>query len=114
MKLFKMKDLGEIHWLLKPKIECNRAAKLISFSQEAYIDKVLSQFNLEDSKTHATPIDLNTRLSKDQFSSTDKEKIAMSMIPYREVIGSLMWAAVATQPDIAFAGSLLSQFLENP
>ena len=25
-----------------------------------------------------------------------------------------MWAAVATQPDIAFAVSLLSQFLENP
>ena len=37
----------------------------------------------------------------------------MSKIPYREAIGSLMWAAVATQPDIAFAVSLLSQFLEN-
>ena len=38
----------------------------------------------------------------------------MSKIPYREAIGSLMWAAVATQPDIAFAVSLLSQFLKNP
>ena len=38
----------------------------------------------------------------------------MSKISYREAIGSLMWAAVATQPDIAFAASLLSQFLENP
>ena len=38
----------------------------------------------------------------------------MSKIPYREAIGSLMWAAVAKQPDIAFAVSLLSQFLENP
>ena len=38
----------------------------------------------------------------------------MSKIPYREAIGSLMWAAVATRPDIAFAVSLLSQFLENP
>ena len=38
----------------------------------------------------------------------------MSKIPYREAIGLLMWAAVATQPDIAFAVSLLSQFLKNP
>ena len=38
----------------------------------------------------------------------------MSKIPYREAIGLLMWAEVATQPDIAFAVPLLSQFLENP
>ena len=38
----------------------------------------------------------------------------MKKIPYRQAIGSLMWTAVATQPDIAFAVSLSSQFLENP
>ena len=53
-------------------------------------------------------------MTKDQCSSTDDEKAAMLKIPYREAIGSLMWAAVATRPDIAFAVSLLSQFLENP
>ena len=38
----------------------------------------------------------------------------MTKIPYRQAIGSLMWATVATRPDIAFAVSVLSQFLENP
>ena len=38
----------------------------------------------------------------------------MKKIPYRQAIGSLMWTAVATRPDIAFAVSLLSQSLENP
>ena len=42
MKIFKMKDLGELHWLLNLKIKWNRTSKLISFSQEAYIDKMLS------------------------------------------------------------------------
>jgi len=37
----------------------------------------------------------------------------MERVPYQQAIGSLMWAAVATRPDIAFAVSLLSQFLEN-
>ena len=40
MKIFKMKDLGELHWLLDLKIERDRTSKLISFSQEAYIDKI--------------------------------------------------------------------------
>jgi hypothetical protein len=38
----------------------------------------------------------------------------MKNMPYREAIGSLMYAAVATRPDIAFAISALSQFLNNP
>ena len=38
----------------------------------------------------------------------------MKKVPYREAVGSLMYAAVATRPDITFAISTLSQFLENP
>ena len=38
----------------------------------------------------------------------------MRKVPYREAIGSLMYASVATRPDITFAVSTLSQFLENP
>ena len=44
----------------------------------------------------------------------NEEKKAMEKTPYWQGIGSLMWAAVATQPDIVFTVSLLSQFLENP
>ena len=65
MKIFKMKDLGKPHWLLNLKIEWNRTSKSISFSQEAYIDKIMSQFHLEDSKMHTTPIDPNICLTKD-------------------------------------------------
>jgi hypothetical protein len=38
----------------------------------------------------------------------------MKNIPYREGIGSLMYASVGTRPDIAFAVSTLAQFSENP
>ena len=40
--------------------------------------------------------------------------VRMKKTPYREAIGSLMYTAVATRPDITFAVSALSQFLENP
>jgi hypothetical protein len=37
----------------------------------------------------------------------------MKKVPYQEAIGSLMYTAVATRLDIAFAVSTLSQFLDN-
>ena len=38
----------------------------------------------------------------------------MAKTPYHKAIGSLMYAAVTTRPDIAIAVSALSQFLSNP
>ena len=109
-----MKDLGEIHWLLNLKIDRDKISGTINISQEAYIDSILARFNLQDAKSYSSPLDPNVKLSKDQCPITDEEKKTMEKVPYRQAIGSLMWAAVATQPDIAFAVSLLSQFLENP
>ena len=59
MEIFKMKALGELHWPLNLKIERDRTSKSISFSQEAYIDKMMNWFHLEDSKAHITPLDPN-------------------------------------------------------
>ena len=39
---------------------------------------------------------------------------SMCRVPYQEAIGSLMYASMGTCPDISFAISTLSQFLNNP
>ena len=49
----------------------------------------------------------------DVLSDVPKAK-AMAKIPYCKAIGSLMYATVATWPDISFTVSALSQFLKNP
>ncbi len=46
--------------------------------------------------------------------SNPDEATRMKRVPYREAIGSLMYASVATRPNITFAVSTLSQFLDNP
>ena len=38
----------------------------------------------------------------------------MENVPYSEVIGSLLYIARGTRPDISFAVQHLSQFLDNP
>ena len=38
----------------------------------------------------------------------------MKNIPYHEAIGSLMYTVLRTRPDIMFAVTFLSQFMQNP
>ena len=60
------------------------------------------------------PMDPAIPLSKSQ-SPTKLINIAkMKNVPYREAVGSLMYAAMGTRPDIAFATSTVAQFSENP
>ena len=38
----------------------------------------------------------------------------MSKVPYQSAVGSLMYAMIATRPDIAFAVGAVSRFMSNP
>jgi len=44
----------------------------------------------------------------------DEVKADMANVPYVSLVGALMYAAIGTQPDIAFAVGALSRFLSNP
>jgi hypothetical protein len=61
-------------------------------------------------KVQQTPMVPNATYPK---GDTLVDAMPMSNVPYREAIGSLMYAAIATGPNIAFAVSILSQFLEH-
>ena len=47
---FQMKDLREAQHVLGIKIIRDRKNKVITFSQENYIDSILSKYNMQDSK----------------------------------------------------------------
>jgi hypothetical protein len=38
----------------------------------------------------------------------------MKNVPYREAVGSLMYAAMGTRPDITFGVTTIAQFMDNP
>jgi hypothetical protein len=52
--------------------------------------------------------------TKQDAPSDATEAVHMKNIPYREAIGSLIYTSIAMRPDITFAVSVLSQFLDNP
>ena len=113
-KKYKLTDLGPANWLLGIKISRDLVNKTVSLSQLSYIEAIITRFNFDDLKPCAVPIDPSAPLSKSQ-SPTKLEDIAkMKNVPYREAVGSLMYAAMGTRPDIAFATSTVAQYSENP
>ena len=98
---FKMKDLGRVSHILGIKVEF-KDGKLY-LSQEQYVRDVLNKFNMQGCKPVSTPLEPGARLSK-----TDKP--CNPKIPYQKLLGSLMYLAVCTRPDITHAVNYLSQF----
>lgn len=102
---FDMKDLGEADVILN--IKLIKGENVIILSQSNYVDKVLSRFGFMDCKSAATPYDPNVKLHKNTGHGKDQLK-------YSQIIGSLMYLASATRPDISYVVSRLSRYTSNP
>ena len=111
---YKLTDQGSANWLLGIKIRQDLTNKTISLSQHAYIEAIITRFNFNDLKPLSVPIDPSVPLSKTQSPSKLEDVAKMKNVPYREAIGSLMYAAMGTRPDIVFTTSTVAQFLNNP
>lgn len=83
-----------------------RSNGAIFLHQENYAKKVLARFSMENCNSVTTPADPNQVLSSSEIKSTQ--------YPYRQAVGSLMYLAVATRPDISYAVGIVSRFLEHP
>ncbi|XP_047122150.1 secreted RxLR effector protein 161-like [Schistocerca piceifrons] len=62
---------------------------------------------------NSTPFDVGTMLHSRQSPANQHEVKEMESKPYRQAVGSLMFAATVSQPDIMFAVSMVSRFLHN-
>ena len=111
---YPLTNLGPVSWLLGIKVTQDLSARTISLSQTSFINSIISHFALTDAKPYDMPMTPSVSYSKDDSPASQQDAAKMQKVPYCEAIGSLMYASVATHPDIAFAVSTLSQFLDNP
>ena len=103
---FKMKDMGKLHYCLGITIEQDSEQKCLWMHQKQYI---LKKFGLSEAKPVSTPADLSTKLERDDGVSKDVDYIS-----YQSMVGSLLYAAMATRPDIAQAVRVVSKFNLKP
>lgn len=100
-KSFKIKDLGLARECLGMRIERDSETPEIRLSQKTYIQKILEKYGMQDCKPVGTPVETNLRLDRGLINDNPR---------YQEIIGSLMYLACCTRPDISYAVTMLSQF----
>jgi len=107
---FSIKEFGEAKRCLG--LELIRRDDGYSIHQRGYIEEILARFGMTNCKPVSTPIEPGSKsLRSEKRSTEDPEESTRT--PYRELVGSLMYLAVATRPDIAHAVSWLSSFNDH-
>ena len=111
---FAMKELEQARHILGMRIERNRTTKTLRLFKFDYIQKVLKRFNMENVKSAPTLLLTTTRLLHKDSPSTEDERKQNGKIPYASGVGSIMYAMVATQPDLAHVVGVVSRYMSNP
>ncbi|KAG2928856.1 hypothetical protein PC119_g21674 [Phytophthora cactorum] len=111
---FKIKELGRGRFILGIKIDYDIEFRALRISQKAYTESIIMKFGQEIAKPCPTPPEDGVHLTKTDQPHTEADKAKMSSKPYRTLVGSLVYLACGTRPDISIAVAQLSRFLENP
>lgn len=95
-------------------ITCEFKKDEVIIHSASAVARILQQFGMRSCRTASTPLPPGTVLDKTLEPVSDEEKTEMQKLPYRELVGSLLYLANTTRPDIAYVIGLLSRYMENP
>lgn len=102
---FRMKDIGEAKCCLG--IGINQGANFIELDQSRYILEVLEKFGMQQCNPCKAPSELNLKLTKGMIN---EENSITGTVPYQQLVGSLLYIANGTRPDISYSVSEVSRF----
>lgn len=100
--------IGDASMFVGMQIERRREEKSLSIHQSAYVKRIVEKFGMGNAKSVGVPLDPHGVL----YPVNESEEIERK-VPYREAVGSLMFLAVVSRPDLAYAVNSVSKFLNN-
>lgn len=110
---FKLKVLGDPAFLLGVCIKRNRTSGVLMIDQSKYAAEILRKFNMEEAHGVSTPIAAGTKLEMPDQPVSAEEQRGLDKLPYKQVVGSLIFLACLTRPDLAYAVHAVSQHMSN-
>lgn len=88
-------------------LEINRLKNgSIFIHQTKYVNEILKRFGFSEISPNSVPADPQASLSVENEGLLDEGEV-----PYREVVGSLIFAAIVSRPDISYAVGVASRYL---
>ena len=106
-----MQDLGAATTFLGMRIECDWKNRILQINQKAYMEGIVSCFDMMNAKPLRTPLLEGIHLEKAPDNYTVKDK---SCQHYQAMIGSLIYLMISSRPNIAWSVTCLSQYMQNP
>ncbi|CAI5991674.1 unnamed protein product [Closterium sp. NIES-64] len=108
---FSMRDLGAVFHYLGMHIDRDRGNKTLALHQHKYLESVVDRFGMIESKPTPTPMEAALHpLAVSDENPMDPE----SAKTFHSVVGSCMYAAVSTRPDLSFPVGVLGRVVSNP
>ena len=99
-----MHDRGKLEWFLGMQI--TEDSKKITLDQETYTESVLEKFSMQDTNPSKTPAENYLKLVK----ANETEQLVDETL-YRSLVGSVLYVAKQTRPDIVWIVIVLSRFM---
>jgi len=107
-KLAKSLDIVETQGDNYLGLKIRKSGAGITISQEHYVSKILDKFGLQNAKSVTSPGIPSQKLDEWGDSPLVDQK------KYQEMIGSLLYLATVTRPDIAFVVTNLARYSKEP
>ncbi len=89
-------------------VKCWREVGATFLHQTCYIKQIFNHFGIVDCHFVTTPTNIHTHL----VVATDKDEIMD--VPYKEIIGSLIYVMTLTCLDITYVVNYVAKFVERP
>ena len=106
---FKIRDLGTPTNFLGIEVNYMLEKRCVALSQQSYILSLANKFQIPPELRPTTPI-------RSYYYTQLNDAVSQPVItelPYRELVGALIFIMVCTRPDIAFAVSCLTQYFSR-
>ena len=95
-----------LEYFLGIHVEISLDKSVIWIHQRKYIEELLERFKMRDCKPSVVPIDNTSRNAYE--GEIDKT------LEYRQVVGGLLYACIATRAECCYAVGFLSRYLDKP
>ncbi|CAI7825563.1 unnamed protein product [Closterium sp. NIES-54] len=111
MKYFKCKTLGEVKYYLGMHVERDLDHRWLKLHHEKFIKELGEKYGMWNERKVATPLPAEFKLVK---AAEDEGVEAEEQQQFQSLVGSLLYAAVHTRPDISFSVGQLARVVQNP
>ncbi|CAB1102304.1 unnamed protein product [Ectocarpus sp. CCAP 1310/34] len=101
-----VKNLGELRWYSACFYERDVERGLLKISQQRFAEELAAEYGIEWGRSVPLPVSM-------KLTDFDDNEVCAD-VPFRELVGPLMWWATQTRPDIVNAVRAVARYCASP